>query len=407
MTRRRSAAYCVITVAMMRINCVQAGVWGVDPVIGISGDYSTNAALLIDPPPHTAAAHGALLIDSPVAYNGDAFQFSVIPSFRFSDSAGYSSLASNYEHLSVKGQLDTERSVFTASGSVNRDSSLYQDYLSDGSAGVQRDTLLGGLDWQRTLTERLDFNTDVNWTRVRYGQTPGVGMLTDFKYLSIAPGFTWKASERNKMNVAANVSRYDSLDGTTKSRSANLQLGFVRQVTELWSVDTDIGYSRALNQLRFDQQFLIFKPAGSVIETRPFRLESSQNGTVYSVVLTRKGTLVTFNAAASRQLVPSGFAFLSRQTSFQLTANYAYSDRWSFSLDAHYLKAQDAQLRGGMAQRTPIRVAAGASWRWTEHWTATLSASRISEQVRPPSVNLASNEVSLTLARRFDHTKFQ
>jgi hypothetical protein len=407
MTRRRSATYCVIAAAMMRVSCAQAGVWGVDPVIGITGDYSTNAALLIDPPPHTAAAHGAVLLDSPTTYNGDAFQFSVLPSFRFSDSAGYSSLASNYEHLTVKGEFDTERSVFTASGSVNRDSSLYQDYLSDGSAGVQRDTLLGGLDWQRSLTERLDFNTDVNWTRVRYSQTAGVGTLTDFKYLSIAPGFTWKGGERNKLSAAASVSRYDSLDGSTESRSANLQLGYVRLLTELWSVETDIGYSRALNQLDFDEQFLVFTPSGPAIETIPVHLESSQNGTVYSVVLSRKGTLLTFNAAASRQLVPSGFAFLSRQTSFQATANYNYSDRWSFNLDAHYLKAQDAQLRGGTFERTPIRLALGTSWRWTEHWTATLSVSRITERVQPPRVNLASNEVSMTLTRRFDHIKFQ
>ena len=160
MTRGRSATLCLVAVTMMRASCAQAGVWGLDPVIGITGDYSTNAALLIDPPPHTEATHGAVLIDSPATYNGDAFQFSAIPSFRFSDSSGYSSLASNYEHLTVKSEFDTERSILTASGSVNRDSSLYQDYLPDGAMGVRRDTLASALGWQRALSERLDFNTD-------------------------------------------------------------------------------------------------------------------------------------------------------------------------------------------------------------------------------------------------------
>src|ERR1700687_1015835 len=135
MTRRRSSLLCLCVAAMTRSSCIWAGVWGVDPALGIDADYSTNPALL--DVPHTAETHGALLLDAPATYNGDAFKLSVMPSFRFSNSSGYSSVASDYEHVNVKGEFDTERSVLSVAAGVDRDSSLYQNYLTDGSTGVR------------------------------------------------------------------------------------------------------------------------------------------------------------------------------------------------------------------------------------------------------------------------------
>src|SRR6202011_749171 len=129
--RRRWARFCLLAAAMAVASLSRAGVWGSQPVIGISGDYSSNPALLNLP--HTAESHAALLVDAPTSYNGDAFKFSVRPSFRLSDSQGYSSLDSNYVHLNTSGEFDTERSVFTAVGGAARDSSLYHDYLLSGS----------------------------------------------------------------------------------------------------------------------------------------------------------------------------------------------------------------------------------------------------------------------------------
>jgi hypothetical protein len=309
--------------------------------------------------------------------------------------------------LNVKGEFDTERSVLTAAGAVARDSSLYHDYLSNGSTGVRRDTLTADLNWDRSLTERVDFDTDVNSTRVRYGQAVGIATLIDYKYTSISPALSWNSSERDKLTVAASVGRYNSLDGTTKSRNANLQIGFAHKLTEIWSVTATGGYSRALNQLYINQEFLVNTPSGPAIEIIPTKLESSQNGTVYSLNLSRKGTLLLISAVASRQLTPTGFAFLSRQDSFELTANYSYSDRCSFSGDARYVKSQDPQLQGAIVERTPKYLAVSANWRLTENWTATLSASRVTELFQPPNLSLASNEVAVTLSRRFDHIKFQ
>ena len=280
MTRGRWACSCLAAVSMCMASSVRAGVWGTDPVVGIVGDYATNPALLEIP--HTAEGNGALLLDAPTDYIGDGVGFYVIPSFRLSSSQGYASLASDYEHLTLKGELDAERNTLTATASIYQDSSLYQDYLSNGSGylfngstGVKRDTLTADLNWDHNLTERFEFDTDVNSTQVKYGQAAaGVGTLTDYRDTNIAPTLSWLSSERNKWTLSASVGRYNSFDEaleSSESRSANLQVGLVRNLSEIWSLTATAGYSRALNRENFDEEFLVITPEGPAIEIVPIR----------------------------------------------------------------------------------------------------------------------------------------
>jgi hypothetical protein len=394
----------------------RAGVWGTDPVVGIVGDYATNPALLEIP--HTAEGNGALLLDAPTSYIGDGAGFYVIPDFRLSSSQGYASLASDYEHLTLKEELDTERSTLTATAGIYQDSSLYQDYLSNGSSylfngstGVKRDTLTADLNWDRNLTERLEFDTDVNSMQVKYGQAAaGVGTLTDYRDTNIAPTLSWVSSERNKWTLSASVGRYNSFDEafeSSESRSANLQVGFVRNLNEIWSLTASGGYSRALNRQNFDEEFLVIGPEGQPeIAIVPIREESAQNGTVFFADLNRKGERLSFDITASRLLAPTGYAFLSEQNLFKAGATYTYSDRWSFSAGGYYQQAKNPQLQGGIITQTPKSINLSASWRWTEFWTVTFAASRVTELFQPPGLTVASTEVSIKISRQFNHIKF-
>jgi hypothetical protein len=416
MTRGRWACSCLAAVSMCMASSARAGVWGSDPVVGIVGDYATNPALL--EMSHTAEANGALLLDAPTGYIGDGVGFYVIPSFRLSSSQGYASLASDYEHLTLKGELDAERDTLTATAGIYQDSSLYQDYLSNGSSylfngstGVKRDTLTADLNWDRNLTERLEFDTDVNSMQVKYGQAAaGVGTLTDYRDTNIAPTLSWLSSERNKWTLSASVGRYNSFDEafeSSESRSANLQVGFARNLNEIWSLTASGGYSRALNRQSFEEEFLVIGPEGQPeIAIVPIREESAQNGTVFSADLNRKGERLSFDLVASRLLAPTGYAFLSQQNLFKVGATYTYSDRWSFSAGGYYQQAKNPQLQGGIITQTPKSINLSASWRWTEFWTVTFAASRITELFQPPGLTVASTEVSIKISRQFNHLKF-
>jgi hypothetical protein len=418
MILRRWALLCCFLAAMAHSNGVRAGAWGMDPVLSLLGDYSTDPALLHQE--GTAAGSGALQLDAPTTYDEDRFKLFVQPSFRVGDSKGYSSVASDYEHLNVKGEFDDERNTLSASAGVARDSSLTYNFLTSGSVGVRRDSETADLNWDRHLTELIEFDADANWQRVLFGEPAGVATLIDYKYGSIAPALSWSPSERGKLTLVGTVGRYDSLgsrDGSglptsTESRSANLEFGFVGQLSELWTLTALGGYSRALNQIEGIQnqciQSIMFGPFEICIHTQPVlaTLDSSQSGSVYSLNLTHQGDQLTLNVTASRQLAATGFAFLSRQDTYELKANYTLSERWSFTGDVRAQRYQNPPASGA-ADVNVKYLGLSANWGWTEHWTVTLSAARVSETVQLPHYTVASNEVTLSLSHRFNHLNFQ
>src|SRR3984957_17653587 len=405
MTPRQTARVCVLAAAMTIARLCHAGVWGAQPVIGSSGDYATNPGLLNLP--NTAENHVALLLDAPTSYNGDAFKFSVLPSFRLSDTQGYSSLDSDYAHLNVSSEFDTARSALILSAGLARDSSLFHDYILDGATGVRRDTATADLNWDRHLTERLEFSTDISWSRVRYGQSVGVGTLTDYQYTSATPTLAWDESEQTKITATASAGQYKSLDGTTKSTNANLQLGFVKKLTEIWSLSASGGYSRSNNEIDITEQFLGFTRNGFAVVSVPIAVKSRQNGSVFSATLSRQTELLTLAADASRQLSPTGFAFLSRQDSYGLKATYAATEHWTFGADAHRVIYQQPQRNGAVIDLDINYLKASATWQWTEHWTLAINASYLLEHYGTPSIGIATTGVSVELSRQFDWKKFQ
>jgi hypothetical protein len=421
MTGSRWALLCWLVAAMVSAERAQAGVWGMDPNIGILGDYSTNPALFHAPDANVGS--GALLINLPTSYVDDDFKLVIQPNFRVGDSHGYSSVSSNYEHLNVTGEYDTERSTLTATGGLSQDSSLSYNYLANGSAGVRRDEAVGDLNWDTHLTERLDVGADANSQRVLYGEPVGVTVLTDYNYTSVSPNLTWAETELSKVTFSANVARYDSLNSrdtennptSSVSRSANLQLGFITQLAEQWKLTATAGYSRALNAINLDEYLcceLVSTPQGLQFEyvAFPVKAESAQNGSVYALNLTHQGERLALTVAVSQQLAPTGFAFLSRQQSFEVSATYTLSERWSFSGDGRYVRYQNPPSSGSTSEVNVQYYTLAANWAWTEHVTLSLSAARVANNI-PGSIgsaaySVASNEVTLVVSRQFGHINF-
>src|ERR1700730_5738403 len=180
MTHRGWPRGCWLAAVMGIASGAKAGVWVTDPVLGLAADFSTNPGLRAAD--HTTETHGAVLIDTPTTYHADSVSLSVQPSFRISDSSGYSSVASDYAHLTVRGEIDSERNSVTVTGQIARDSSLYSNSGSNGSAGVRRDTSLADVAWVRALTERLNFNLEASSSRVVYGKSGSFTTLTDYPY---------------------------------------------------------------------------------------------------------------------------------------------------------------------------------------------------------------------------------
>jgi hypothetical protein len=292
--------------------------------------------------------------------------------------------------------------VITAIAGVARDSSLYHDFLLNGSTGVRRDTATADLNWDRQLTERVEIDTDVNSMRVRYGESIGVQALVDYKYTSVTPTVTWAQSELTKLSISANGGRYDSLDGTTQSTSANLQLGLVKQLTEIWSVNASAGYSRANNEFHTDEEAVEIIQGAPALVLIPISFKSTQTGSVYLFSLNRQSQLLTLSATASRLLTPTGFAFLSRQENYEVRVSYTPTERWTFSGDVRRVNYEQPENTGAIAGINVTYLQLSAAWQWSEHWTVTMNASQVMEHYGTPNIAVASSGVSLQFSRQFN-----
>ena len=387
-------------VSVLPARKADAGSWSTAPRVGVSGEYASNP--LLREFDGRQEEHLAALLDLPVSYNGDAVEFLFKPDGRISNSRGYSSLASNYLHLDSDLQVTSDLGVTTLQAGVARDSTLYALGGFVQGVGVRRDTESAGVDWQRALTERTQMDLSANWTHLTYAQAPGQNYFTDYRYLSVGPTLSRSLTERDTLKLLGSYGRYESLSGITGSKSESLQLGYVRQLTEIWALTGSAGYSRSMNTQKF-----FFGPFYLGSST------SNQNGTVYAVNLVRQAETFSASAGLSRALQPTGFAFLSRQDSVTLNLTYSPSERWDFGVTGAWQRSLTPELGSGggaiSGRATTVRYVSAqalASWHLTPQWTLSIRALRITDHYGPPAVNSASTGVNLDLSRQFLRTEF-
>jgi hypothetical protein len=380
-----------------------AGPWSIEPRLGVASEYISNP--LLQGTGAQAEENVAATVDLPLRYDTDSMEFQVRPNGRVTNRQGYSSLASNYEHLDAAAQVNSDLGAATLQGELARDSSLYYVGGLVNRIGVPRDSANTSVDWTHALTERQQVQLDASWTRVRYVEPISFNALVDYRYLSAGPTYSVAVTERNTLKILGSYGLYDSLNGITQSRSENLQMAFVRQLTEIWALTTSAGYSRSVNSQKVYETFFF----GTVFLGEA---KSNQNGAVYAATLTRQGELFNLSVGASRALQPTGFAFLSRQDSYNLNATYIRNERWDFGAKVTWLRAVNPQEIAGAAvngtQLTTRYLSAQlmANWHWTPQWTISLSAARITQQYGPPTISAGSTNISLNFARQFLRTQF-
>ena len=265
-----------------------------------------------------------MVLDAPVNYDSDAFHFVATPNIRYGNASGYSSVTSNL--LPPRHQ----RAARQRAGLDQRDGGALPRLLAPlcrrarqwrrGPArfiGVRHqlaapaERTASGAAGREHLPDALrgECRGDKphSPTTARFW-----AHLVDYRYTTFSPALAYAESERNTVRLIGAVGRYEALDGVSASNNANLQLGFDRQLSEIWMLKTTAGYSRAEN--RYNYFF------GN---TSSSSIDSTQNGTVYSANLLRQSERPRAQfRGVSRALAPTGFAYLARQQSVNAPANY-------------------------------------------------------------------------------------
>ena len=123
------------------------------------------------------------------------------------------------------------------------------------------------------------------------------------------------------------------------SNSDNLQVGFDRRLTELWTVSALVGYSKSTDQ---------YRSFSTILDTHR-NLEWEQTA-VYSVNLVRQVRVVACPATclpsvyANRVRLPIAPRFSER------AIGYNYSERWTFGVGVTWANIANPVLTGGSAR---------------------------------------------------------
>ncbi len=370
-----------------------AGTFSIEPLLGVTGEYDTNPGLISNQ--IVAETHGAALFNLPLHYDEGALDVSFDPNGRISNSRGYASLASSYVHLDAGVTYVTDVTSASLQAEAARDASLVHAGEFVSGLGVRRDSGLALADYTRSLTERFQVAIDGSFNKVIYDQPLGATPLVNYRYYSGGPSATWLASERDSLKLQASDGLFESINGLTSSRSQSVQLGFKRQLSEIYTLSLDAGYSRAKN-------------AQNVYFFGVFYLgtaTSTQNSGVYSATLTRQGERLNLNLTAARALVPSGLAFLARQDGVGASATFASSERWDYAVNANYNRYRNPGFAGFVGSSEYLNAQITVNYHLDPRWRLSLHAQRVRQQFGPPTVTAASSGVGIDLVRQFLRTE--
>ena len=376
----------------------RAGPLSTEPSIGLSSEYASNQYLLARG--GRAVLDEAILFNAPTHYDVDSMDFTLAPSVRYSNSGSYASLASNYFHLNGSAAFASELNSLSFTNAFGRDSSLQQNGLSSNGIGVRSDGTSAGLDWQRTMTERAVVEFDAGWTRVLYNQGATATGLVDYRYINAGAAASYAISERDRLQISVSAGRYSALDGITASENYYLQLGFDRQLTEIWKLSTTAGYAKSDNSMK-----LYYGPffIGNV-EYGPYYIgtaKSQQQGPIYSASMVRRGEQLDVTLSASRNFRPSGFEFLSREDIAAVDLSYTRSERWKFGARVNYQDTATPLSSGAIYAVHYLSGQMSANWNWTPTWTISLHANWVNVKYDLPPVGAQSTGVSLQIVRQF------
>jgi len=200
--------------------------------------------------------------------------------------------------------------------------------------------------------------------------------LNDFDTLT--PGLSLVHQFNQQTQVFGTLShsetQYDDLTDT-ESKTDNLQLGVVYDITETWQARASAGRQRSNTNQRISTaiprpgfEFLFPFVYDIVDVTRDYE----STGTIYDARITRKFETGSLGLSASQSAEPSSSGVVEERTRINLNGDYRFSTKLSARLVASYGKsstlAAGAIRRARNQMRTAIGIAPSLTCIWTRNW---------------------------------------
>lgn len=324
-----------------------AGIWQLAPTLGLSAEYETNP-LLRNTEPTSGEAIVANL-EAPAQWDDGALHLELSPRVRLADANGDSPIGEDAYYLSSMLDLKRERSEWNARARWADDSSALREPVSGTlvRTGIRERVEEASVGWNTSATERAQIAANVDWQSLRY-TTPGAFAfgLYNYDYGVATEQFTYAWSERLKLEVETDESRYTlPLTGFSET-TLQAQVGMIVQPTELISCT--------------------FQAGSSLL--RDVATSSTQSGSVYTASVKRNGLRSTWDFSITKSIQPSGFGSLAETTEADANFDWKHSERLDYVAQVRDVRSVNSFSTITVAEREYSAVSLSARFRASEYW---------------------------------------
>jgi hypothetical protein len=369
---RRAVAFGVA--GALGIHAAHAAEWLVTPTARISTDYTDNPRLLQD---DDAASAGAVSeMSASFLRRSERLELSLQPRVRFARYSDDASLDSDDQYVDARLGYVGERSQWSASLNLTRDTTLTSELGSTGFVESNRrhESLALSAGPSLQLTERLNAIAQAYVMESRYPDAEGTG-LVDYQYraMSLSSGFSY--SERSTFVVTVQGGELLVPDQNTRTRNGALRLGWKYEPFSLWTAE--------------------FSAGPAYVEAE----HGEDSGAVFDASFLRQGERTTVSLTGSRELTPTGRGVLTRRDRVVLGTTHAFTQRLNGSVSVQWIRNQDLLPQAGIAlyEVDYGRLELGMGWRFAEQWTLALALSGATQKYQSRADDAENYRASLSV----------
>ncbi len=340
-----------LIVSALLSNCVHAAEWRIEPMGQLSAQVVQNPQLVAR---DTTNSVGTLLnFSSTMTASTERSAWTMTPRVTSSHYTDASSLSSTDGYLDFSGTWISERTQWTSSVNLVRDTTLTSELGLTGLVQGNRphEGVSAGISPLLQLTERLSAGAQVYYSENHYVDTAFTG-LVDYNYLSTGLNAEWATTPNLQATANLSYGVLSAPDADQRTRSESIQIGLKYKLAENWSANISAGPSR------------VQADAGS------------DSGWVLSSDLKHHDERTDWSLQVGRELTPTGRGLLSRRD--QIT--FGFSRRMTEHLVGEaYVTAVNSQALspGQRAEFEVVRyqqLEGRLNWLLSPVWSLSFSA---------------------------------
>lgn len=336
----------------------EAAEWSLSPSIGVKGVYNSN--LFLTPEPHSES-YGFWV--SPAAEFAGKTERLEVSSRLAADVVKYfggedRQFTNAFVPLSVR--YKTEKDLLGFTGGFVRDNTLLSELQATGVVlqFVQRNQLTFNPTWTRSLTEKLSFQSGVQFSNTTYES----GRLVNYRVVGGSGGLQYQLTERDQIQLSGSYADFHTTDSPFPFRAdyPGINMSLTHAFDESLT-GTVYGGPRFLS---------------STSQTQFGDITARKTAWLAGASMSKKFERAVVQVSFARDLVPSGFGLLIQTNRGEIIGSYDLSETLACSLDVVGMLVTGTNS-AGIGRTFPnssyVSIMPKLSWKFLEWWQAEVS----------------------------------